>query len=291
MLRTCSSSRIIDEVIDEIKTLSRDCLSGKSTRMTYENKLLEINKFEQEYLDNCYFGSSSDEEVLNWLGLAKRVIESCLDDKKSEGIELVRVVANLMFFIGKNKDQLVLELESRTPYATIMKELFLIGIQDRVRALSDEKAKIALNIIWSRVYSELREAIEEYAGKRGLLETALKMELLRDEGLMIEQVFIDLLKSEIENVILRIGGIKQTPLPSISATQEILGAVKRIILLYDVVKGLGGEGFEQIENEIAKLRTTTMLFEKISTYDTMGVGNFLDSLANILSQIRGFLRH
>lgn len=289
MLTTCSSSRVISSIVDEIKTISRECLSERSTEQIKESKITEINELEQEYLDNCYFGSESDEEVLMWLRLAKRVIVSCLDDKNKEGKDFVRVTSNLVHLMGKSKDQLISELERRTPYSKVIKELFLFGVQDTVRAVNDENIKMALNIIWSRVYNKLKEALEEYASRRGLLETSLKIELLRDEGLMIEQVFLDLLKSEIDNLLLRIGVAKQSPTSTITMINEILGSVKRIVLLFDVVSGLRGEGFEQIEKEITKLKTTAMLFERISTYDSLGVSSILDSLASIMSQIKGFL--
>ncbi|MEM5822692.1 MAG: hypothetical protein QXH34_06435, partial [Ignisphaera sp.] len=207
MLKSCSPSSILSEIISVLNTISDQCSSLGENSLSEE--LNRIRILRDEYLCRCYRGSIIDQDLLSWMAVAEKGLESCISIRlnreeitAAETLRLVRYIVEMTKLLEMGVDRIsMILLEGKRDRAKEIKRLYLAGIGDLIERVNDESIKHVLETLWNSLKSDLKRGVEMYAIKKGLINLALRVEVLQDEGLPIEDPVIQLTKSMLTSLI------------------------------------------------------------------------------------------
>jgi|GEM_PF-2630460 len=289
MLDSCSPGQILSGIISLLNTITTQCNSLGTELLKEELDKLRILR--REYLDSCYCGSSIDQDLLSWISVAERGVDSCIklvegDVSVADTLQLVRFIVELDRLLGRSADSISEELEEKSVSAKEIKKLYLVGISDLIEKVDDESIRHVLGFLWRGLEPDLRSAVESYAVRKGLVDLALRIEMLREEGLSLESLFTQLVRSELRSLLSEV----ELALVSRDYGSEVLsriaGSLKRVITLIDVARSLGFSELKSLDKEFNQLRSLEYL---LSFGASMTSGAALKDLKNLLGKVQSFL--
>ncbi|MEM4959424.1 MAG: hypothetical protein QXX12_06075, partial [Nanopusillaceae archaeon] len=201
MLKSCSPGSILSGILSILNTISDQCSSLSVESLSEE--LNRIRVLRDEYLYRCYRGSRIDQDLLSWISVAEKGLESCISIRLNKGeitaaetLRLVKYIVEMTKLLEMGVDRIsTVLLEGKSDRAREIKRLYLAGISDLIEKVNDESIKHVLETLWDSLRSDLKRGVEMYAIKKDLITLALRIEVLRDEGLFIEDPVIQLTKS------------------------------------------------------------------------------------------------
>lgn len=256
-------------------------------------KLNRIRDLRDEYQRKCYRGSTVDQELLSWISVAEKGLESCINIKSkreevtsAETLRFIKYVVEMIKLLEMGVDHITsILLEGKSDHAREIKRLYLAGIGDLIEKVNDESIKHVLETLWNSLKSDLKRGVEMYAIKKDLITLALRIEVLRDEGLFIEDPVIQLTKSTLESLIHEVKSTLTHRSSRSEAKSRIEGYLKKFLALADLAKTLGLRQFKFLDEELDQLRT----FEYLLSNETYISDNVLDALKNQLIKIHSLL--
>lgn len=285
MLNTCSPSRIYEEVFSILETITLRC---STMNLDYLKRVLdEIESFNKYYMDTCYYGQSIDQDILSLLHIVKKGTESCIKciegDTSEDNInilKLVKLLTDLNKLLEKDAASLSEELDKKSDTGKEIKRLYLAGISDIIDNVNDESFKHILRVFWSGLEPDLRKAVESYAIRKKLVDLSLRIESLIEEGLTLEDLFLQLCKSEI-GLLSREIEITIEKRKYSESLARIIGLLNRLITLIEITGHLGFSKTKRLVNEIDQLKR----FEHILKYiDLRNIVDVLKDLKELLDK-------
>ncbi|MEM1687523.1 MAG: hypothetical protein QXR31_05535 [Zestosphaera sp.] len=208
------------------------------------------------------------------------------DNAVAETLRLIKFIMKLGRLLEMNTDGISKTLlEGKSVRAREIKRLYLAGIGDLIEKVNDESIKHVLETLWNSLKSDLKRGVEMYAIKKDLITLALRIEVLRDEGLFIEDPVIQLTKSTLESLIHEVKSTLTHRSSRSEAKSRIEGYLKKFLALADLAKTLGLRQFKFLDEELDQLRT----FEYLLSNETYISDNVLDALKNQLIKIHSLL--
>lgn len=291
LLESCSPSIIINGIIDLLDVISTHCSSLSMEYLKEELDKLRILK--KEYLENCYHGSFIERDMLCWLSVAEKGLESCISIKLSKGdvsvaetLQLIRFIVELNRLLKMDASSISKILEEKSDHAKEIKKLYLAGIGDIIKRVNDESIKHVLESLWRSLECDLKRGVEKYAVEKGLVELALRIEMLLDGGLSLENLLNQLIKSELKSLINEIELAIERRNYGSETLSRITGYLKRILALTDLARTLGFQQLKSLDNEFNQLRSFEYLLSLETSITSIDI---LENLKNTLSKIHSFL--
>lgn len=289
MLESCSLGHIFKELIGLLNIITMQCIRLNVESLREELRRLEILR--GEYLDSCYYGSTIDQDLLSWVSVAEKGVSSCIklmegDVSEADTLRLIKFIVELVKLLGNTTDDISRELEGKSVSAKEIKKLYLVGINDVIEKVDDESLIYVLRSLWKGLEPDLRSAIESYAVRKGLVDLALRIEMLQEEGLSLENLFMQLVRSELKSLLNEV----ELALINRSYESEVLnkiaGSLKRLITLIDIVGSLGFFESKSLDKELSQLRS----LEYLLSYGSPMIGDAaLKDLKSLLNKVQGFL--
>jgi len=124
------------------------------------------------------------------------------------------------------------------------------------------------------------------SGKYSLIDHALRIEILQDEGLSIENILNQLIKSELRSLINEVELTVAHRSIEFEVLNRIMGYLKRFLALADLAKTLGLPKLKSLDKNLEQLRNFEYQVESFGTFITHSV---LENLKAHLNKIYSFL--
>ncbi|MEM1661225.1 MAG: hypothetical protein QXR17_08840 [Candidatus Bathyarchaeia archaeon] len=290
MLNICSSGSVLNEIVSLLNIILYQCSSLSIESL--KEKLDWLEKLRKEYLVRCYLGIKIDQDLLSWVDVAKKGLESCIklaegDSNAAETLRLITFIMELYRLLDMDADSISRTLlEGKSERVSEIKKLYLAGLDDIINKVNDESIKYVLESLWRNLKLDLKRGVEMYAIKKGLIDLALRIEILQDEGLSTENILNQLIKSELRSLINEVGLTVAHGSIKFEALNRIMGYLKRFLALADLAKTLGLPKLKSLDKELEQLRNFEYQVESIRTSITPSV---LENLKAHLNKIYSFL--
>jgi len=290
MLNICYADIVFSEIVGLLNIILHkySSLSIESLK----EKLDWLEKLEKEYLDKCYLGTKNDQDLLAWISVAKKGLESCIklaegDSNAAETLRLIIYIIKLHGLLDMDADSISRTLlEGESERVSEIKKLYLAGLDDIINKVNDESIKYVLESLWQNLKLDLKRGVEMYAIKKGLIDLALRIEILQDEGLSIENILNQLIKSELRSLINEVGLTVAHRNIEFEVLNRITRYLKDFLALADLAKTLGLPQLKSLDKELEQLRNFEYQVESFGTFITHSV---LENLKAHLNKIYSFL--
>lgn len=294
MTITCSPDEIIGDIVDLLKEVLRDCyrkpVNLLELREKYKELLQRVTSFEKEYIDQCYVGGRVGEIVLSWIRVAKLYLSHCVEmsrplDGSAGQPDHVDLLSDLLNLYGMNSDQMLSELKRKTALSRRIKELYIRGIEDKVKRVEDENLRRVLDFIWNSIESDLKKAVLMYVVDERMVELILRLEMLRDKGLNLEDMIMFTVKSEIRLLFSEVQNIENKRSSDPEDLGRVLGSLRKLIELVELASKLGLPKTTTLNGYIKKLESLAAQLEQLARITDKPVRGLLGEMKKTLEEM------